>query len=100
MSVDERALQQSIQLQVNLPGEPLAVECFPALLERQLRLPQVSNDPILTPRFHFELDDFMKVVPVGDRVLLGELRLLFVALTNRRQVETSQVLAQLLLHLG
>ena len=35
--VDERALEQCVELYVDLPRQSLAIKGFPALLQRQLR---------------------------------------------------------------
>ena len=37
--VDERALEQCVELYVDLPRQSLAIKGFPALLQRQLRFP-------------------------------------------------------------
>ena len=34
VAVDERALEQSVELYVHLPGQPLAVKRIPALFQR------------------------------------------------------------------
>ncbi len=65
VTVHERTLEQGIELQVHLSGEPLAIEPLPALFQRKPRLSEKASHAILLSGFHLELDHFVEILLIA-----------------------------------